>query len=122
MALFCLQFALAHGVNVFVSSGSADKIAKAKALGATEGVNYKNSQWSEQLKALLPVTRPYLDAVIDSAGGDIVTKSLGLLKAGGIISSYGMTLGPKLSFIMPAVMKNIEVRSFKLSGSISITL
>lgn len=113
VALFCLQFALAHGATVFVSSGSDDKIARAKALGATEGVNYKNLKWDEQLKALLPSKRPYLDAVIDSAGGDIVTKSLGLLKAGGIISSYGMTLGPKLTFVMPAVMKNIEVCAFK---------
>ncbi|OQU97837.1 Thiolase, domain-containing protein [Cladophialophora immunda] len=110
VALFCLQFALARGAVVYVSSGSEDKLSKAKALGATAGVNYKDSKWSEQLKDLLPPERPYLDAIIDGAGGDIVSRSLHLLKAGGIISSYGMTLGPKVTFSMSAVMRNIELR------------
>ena len=109
VALFCLQFSLAQGATVFVSSGSEDKIARAKALGATGGVNYKNPQWDQQLRAILPSERSFLDTVIDGAGGDIVTRSLSMLKAGGIISSYGMTLGPKVTFTMPAVMKNIEV-------------
>ncbi|RVX70819.1 hypothetical protein B0A52_05470 [Exophiala mesophila] len=110
VALFCLQFSLAQGATVFVSSGSEDKIARAKALGATGGVNYKNPQWDQQLRAILPSERSFLDTVIDGAGGDIVTRSLSMLKAGGIISSYGMTLGPKVTFTMPAVMKNIELR------------
>ncbi|EXJ68028.1 uncharacterized protein A1O5_08643 [Cladophialophora psammophila CBS 110553] len=110
VALFCLQFALLRGASVYVSSGSEDKISKAKALGATAGVNYKNVRWNEQLLDLLPSERPYLDAIIDGAGGDVVWRSLNLLRTGGIIASYGMTLGPKITFSMPAVMKNIEVR------------
>src|SRR5438045_7642667 len=31
-------------------------------------------------------------------------------KSGGVIVSYGMTLGPKVSFPMTAVLKNIELR------------
>lgn len=114
VALFCMQFGLAHGARVFVSSGSDNKIVKAKSLGATDGINYKKPRWEKDLKALLPPTRPYLDAIIDGAGGDIVTRSLELLKPGGIISSYGMTLGPRLTFTMPAVMKNVEVCSPQL--------
>jgi len=53
---------------------------KAKALGARGGVNYKDKDWDKQLAALLPKDRPYLDAVIDGAGGDIVWRTTKLLK------------------------------------------
>jgi NADPH:quinone reductase-like Zn-dependent oxidoreductase len=111
VALFCLQFAVEQGTNVYVSSGSDEKIARAVRLGARGGVNYKNADWPEKLLTMLPEGNRCFDAVIDSAGGDIVGKSVGLLRTGGIISSYGMTLGPKVMFSMPAVMKNIEVCS-----------
>jgi D-arabinose 1-dehydrogenase-like Zn-dependent alcohol dehydrogenase len=32
------------------------------------------------------------------------------LQAGGIISIYGMTVSPKMDFLMSAVIRNIEVR------------
>jgi D-arabinose 1-dehydrogenase-like Zn-dependent alcohol dehydrogenase len=33
-----------------------------------------------------------------------------ILQDGGIISQYGMTVGPKMTWTMPAVLKNIELR------------
>lgn len=33
-----------------------------------------------------------------------------VIQAGGVISIYGMTVSPKMPFIMPAVLKNIEVK------------
>ncbi|KAF3084697.1 hypothetical protein TWF102_011855 [Orbilia oligospora] len=110
VALFALQFAVAAGATVFVTSGSEEKIARAKELGAADGVNYKKEDWSKQLKGLLPKNRPYLDTVIDGAGGDIVLQTYGLLKLGGVIVSYGMTTNPKVVFPMQAVLKNIEIR------------
>jgi D-arabinose 1-dehydrogenase-like Zn-dependent alcohol dehydrogenase len=32
------------------------------------------------------------------------------MQPGGVIVSYGMTLGPKMPFLMQAVLKNIEVK------------
>ncbi|KAI9807442.1 MAG: hypothetical protein M1833_000187 [Piccolia ochrophora] len=110
VALNALQFASAEGCNVFVTSGSEEKLQKAKELGAQGGVNYKDEEWPKKLLEQLPKSRKYLDAVVDGAGGDIVDKASELLKVGGVIVSYGMTLGPKLPFSMGAVMKNIEVR------------
>lgn len=109
VAIFCLQLAVAYGAKVYVTSGNEEKLSKAKALGAIGGVNYKDPEWTKQLLEMLPSDRPALDSVIDSAGGEIVKESLRLLRYGGIISSYGMTLGPKITFPMQAVMKNIEV-------------
>lgn len=42
VALFALQFAVAAGVNVYVTSSSPEKIRKAVELGAKGGVNYKD--------------------------------------------------------------------------------
>lgn len=80
VALNVLQFAVAKGCNVFVTSGDGAKIEKAKELGAKGGVLYKSATWEKELKALLPKDRPFLDAVIDGAGGDIIKRSGRLLK------------------------------------------
>jgi NADPH:quinone reductase-like Zn-dependent oxidoreductase len=80
VALCVLQFAVAMGVRVWVTSGSEEKIKKAKELGAQGGVSYKAEKWEKDLKTLLPKDRPYLDAVIDGAAGDIVGRVVKLLK------------------------------------------
>ena len=47
VALFALQFAVAKGCHVFVSSGDDEKIRKAIQLGAKGGVNYKDPNWAK---------------------------------------------------------------------------
>lgn len=114
VALFALQFAVAAGAEVWVTSGSAEKIARAVELGAKGGVSYKEKDWAQKLlKHTSKGGKSGLfDAVIDGAGGDVITAAVVLLRTGGIVASYGMTVGPKVVFPMPAVMKNIEVRLF----------
>ena len=109
VAIFCLQLAVASGAKVYVTSGNEEKLAKARQLGAAGGINYKDPEWPQKLAEMLPADKQYLDSVIDSAGGDIVKQSVRLLRQGGIISTYGMTLGPVTPYLMQAVMKNIEV-------------
>ncbi|KAI0909706.1 hypothetical protein F4823DRAFT_593461 [Ustulina deusta] len=110
VALAALQFAVALGCNAYVTSGSAAKLERARELGAKGGVSYREADWQKQLAALLPKSRPYLDAVVDGAGGDIMARVVRLLKHGGVVSTYGMTVAPKMDWLMPAVMKNIELR------------
>ncbi|KAI9805068.1 MAG: hypothetical protein M1825_000902 [Sarcosagium campestre] len=110
VAQSCLQLAAASGCNVFVTSGSEEKLHRAKEMGAQGGVIYSDKEWPKKLLAQLPTERKLLDAVIDGAGGDIIEKVVKIMKVGGVIVSYGMTLGPVLPFPMSAVMKNIEVR------------
>ncbi|CAO2653563.1 Nn.00g029740.m01.CDS01 [Neocucurbitaria sp. VM-36] len=110
VALMVLLFGVAHGCNVYVTSGNQEKIDKAVKLGAKGGVIYKEKDWEKKLQNMLPGDRKYLDAIVDGAGGDIVIKGSRLLKAGGIISVYGMTVSPKMDFLMAAVLRNIEVR------------
>ncbi len=90
VALFALQFALAAGAQVWVTSGSDAKIERARCLGARGGVNYKNSTWGEDLKKLCPGG---FDVTIDSAGGAGFPKLIELAALGGRIAFFGATLG-----------------------------
>ena len=106
VALMVLLFAVAKGCNVFVTSSSQAKINQAKDLGAKDGVVYTDEEgWPKTLRKLLPQDRPYLDAVVDGAGGDIVGSLWKLLKPGGVIVSYGMTSISQPRLPMQAVMK-----------------
>lgn len=107
VALFALQFAVAAGVSVWVTSGSDEKIERAKKLGAKGGINYKTEKWGKVLAKQLPEK---LDLVIDSAGGNIITDVLPCLKVGRPIVAYGMTIAPKVTFSMAAVLANVEFR------------
>ena len=110
VALMTLQFAVEMGCLVWVTSSDQGKIDKAVGMGARGGVSYKEAGWEKKLLGMLPEGRKFLDAVVDGAGGDIVGKSVRLLKAGGIISCYGMTLGPKMDWLAQGFLKNIELR------------
>lgn len=110
VALSVLQFGVAMGCNVYVTSSSQEKLDKAKTLGAKGGVLYTNSKWEKELLSMLPRDRPFLDSIVDGAGGDIVAKGVKLLKQGGVISQYGMTISPTMSWSMAAVLKNVDLR------------
>ncbi|KAL8822518.1 MAG: hypothetical protein Q9191_006748, partial [Dirinaria sp. TL-2023a] len=111
VALMVLLFAVAKGCNVFVTSSSVDKIDRAKSLGANGGVDYTDEEgWPKKLKSLLPKDRPFLDAVIDGAGGNIIGNTWKLLKLGGVVVSYGITSIDPPRLPMQAVMKNIELK------------
>ena len=80
VALNVLQFAIGKGCKVYVTSGDEAKIEKAKSLGASGGISYKSEAWEKELKKQLPKDRPFIDSIIDGAGGDIIKRALRLLK------------------------------------------
>lgn len=82
VALSVLQFAVALGMNAYVTSGSQEKLEKAKKMGAKGGVIYKDEGWEKELKKQLPKDRAYIDTILDGAGGNIMAKAVRLLKVG----------------------------------------
>ncbi|EEQ92489.1 alcohol dehydrogenase [Blastomyces dermatitidis ER-3] len=110
VALMALRFAVARGVHVVVTSSSEEKLRLAVGLGAKGGVNYKEREWEKKALKLLPAGKRNYDAIIDGAGGDSIEKGVKLLKAGGILSVYGMTVSPKMPFTTPTFLKNIDVK------------
>ncbi|KAL1935489.1 hypothetical protein VTP01DRAFT_4629 [Rhizomucor pusillus] len=113
VALFALQFAVAAGAHVYVTSGSQDKIEDAKKLGAVGGVNYKDDNCIEGLKKFLDGI--LLSAIIDGAGGPLYSKYPRVLKPGAIIATYGHTatglVGAQAGINLPKdyVIENIDV-------------
>jgi zinc-binding alcohol dehydrogenase/oxidoreductase len=91
---FALQWAVALGCKVFVTSGTGEKIERARQLGALAGVNYKAQDWAEELLHL----SGGFDVIIDSALGDGFAKFPDICKSGARIVFFGGTAGD-----MPAI-------------------
>jgi NADPH:quinone reductase-like Zn-dependent oxidoreductase len=90
VATFAMQIAKQLGARVFVTSGSDDKLARAKDFGADGGVNYKQADWGKQIVAL---SGGGPDVVIDSAGGEALETAVKIIKPAGRIVFYGATTG-----------------------------
>ena len=89
VALFALQFAIAAGAEVWVTSSSPEKIKKAVALGAKGGFDYTEKSWTaEALKAA-----GTFDVIVDSAGGDGFDGLIDVCASGGRIVFFGATRG-----------------------------
>jgi len=86
---FALQWALALGCRVFVTSGSGEKLERAIQMGASAGVNYKAQDWVEELQHL----SGGFDIIIDSALGEGFAKFPDLCKPGARIVFFGGTAG-----------------------------
>ncbi|KAM3503009.1 hypothetical protein MY11210_008875 [Beauveria gryllotalpidicola] len=110
VALQVLQLAVAFGSNVYVTSGDEKKIDKAVAMGARGGVSYKDTRWGSGLVEMLPDDHPYLDAVVDGAGGNLIAEVAPIMRPGGVIAQYGMTVGGKMDWQMRAVLANLELK------------
>ena len=96
VAQFVLQFAIALGCEVYVTSGSEDKIAKAITLGAKAGYNYKDEKWYKNVET-------EFDVIIDSAGGDGFQNLIKICKPGARIGFYGASLG-KFQNLNPQIL------------------
>ncbi len=97
VAMQALQFALAHGQEVYVTSGSEDKLKKARQAGAHGGANYREENWHKKLKAETGL----FEVIVDSAGGADFSKLVDLAAPAGRITIYGGTTG-NISGIVPA--------------------
>lgn len=90
VALFAVQFAVAAGAEVWVTSSSEEKIEKAKEQGAQGGANYTSEDWGKQLKEQ---AGGGFDVMIDSAGGEGFAQLIRLSNPGARIGNYGRTAG-----------------------------
>ena len=89
-ALFALQFAVAAGAEVWVTSSAPEKITRAQSLGAKGGCNYRDGGWAA---ALQQQAGGLFDVIVDSAGGEGFASLIGLTRPGGRIVFFGATTG-----------------------------
>jgi zinc-binding alcohol dehydrogenase/oxidoreductase len=99
VATFAFQFALAMGAEVYVTSGSDEKLKKALEMGAKGTANYKTENWHKQLAK----DSGGFDLIIDSAGGKGFANLAKLCRPAARIVFYGGTRG-KIEGLSPQIL------------------
>ncbi len=110
VSIFALQLASVYGARTIITSSSNEKLARAKALGADELINYKEREdWD---RAVLELTEKRgVDHVIEVGGAGTLQKSLNAVKMGGHIAVIG-ALASKGEFNPTSVL----MKSVRLQG------
>jgi NADPH:quinone reductase-like Zn-dependent oxidoreductase len=92
VALAALQIAKMLGLTVWVTSGSADKLSRAKALGADFGIDPAAPDFSREIRKA--TGKRGVDIVLDSVGKATWKQSIASLAKGGRLLTCGATTGP----------------------------
>jgi len=109
VSIFALQLAKARGARVIITSSSDEKLARARAVGADEVVNYQRSHdWDAEVVALTEGAGA--DLVLDTVGAATFAQSLGAVRQGGVVYTVGFVTGSKVEVdLMPLIVKAVRV-------------
>jgi NADPH:quinone reductase-like Zn-dependent oxidoreductase len=108
VSLFALQFARLAGARVIATSSSEEKLAKVRALGASDGINYRTTaEWGEQVRKLTGGRG--VDHVIEVGGAGTLAQSLRAVRTGGHIALIGVLTGHGQFNPVPILMKGVRV-------------
>jgi NADPH:quinone reductase-like Zn-dependent oxidoreductase len=111
VSVAAIQIAKLHGARVIATASNEEKLAKAKALGADEGVNYSQPDWHKEVRRL--TGGKGADAVVDHTGAQYWE---GVIKAtawGGRISLVGASSGYEAT----TPLSHIFYRQLSIFGS-----
>lgn len=94
----CVQLAKMAGAHVIAAASSEDKLARLKAIGADDGINYRDADFMREVhrrygKPLFPVGGGGVDVVVNFTGGDTWVPSLRCLRSDGRLLTCGATAG-----------------------------
>ena len=109
VSTFALQFGVASGARVIVTSSSDQKLARVKSMGAWETINYKTTpDWHERVRKL---TGGGADHVVEVGGSGTMMKSLGAVRIAGTVSVIGVLSGAGAEVSpIPVLMKSIRMQ------------
>lgn len=92
VAVAALQIAKLLGLDVFVTSGSPEKLERAKGLGADAGIDHGKSDFSREIRKI--TGKRGVDVVLDSVGKATWKQSIASAAKGGRLLTCGATTGP----------------------------
>jgi len=108
VSLFGLQIAAALGATVIVTSSSDEKLARAKALGATHTINYtRTPDWENEVLAL--TNNQGVDHILEVVGGPNLARSIKAIKPQGQITLIGIIEGFDATIPLFTVMQKHAV-------------
>lgn len=115
VAIFAAQIAAAHGARVIATSSSDDNLARVKAIGVTDGINYRTfPQWEKKVLEL--TDGKGVDVTIDVAGGDGLNQSVLATKAAGVIAQVGFLTGQTSALqLMPLIFRQTTIRGIAVA-------
>lgn len=110
VSIFALQIARMVGARILITSSSDEKLARARGLGAHEGINYATTpDWDKAARALTGGAG--VDHVVEVGGAGTFERSLRCVRPGGVVSVIGVLSGAAgpvpLTFIL---MNNLRVQ------------
>lgn len=115
VSVFALQFAHAAGARVIATSSSDSKLARAKLLGAADGVNYRaNPEWQSVVRELTGGRG--VNHVVEVGGPGTLPRSIEAARQGGHIHmiggvSGGGTIDPTVAMRRGVTLRGIYVGS-----------
>jgi len=115
VSIFAAQIAAAHGARVIATSSRDDNLERVKALGVSEGINYRTTpDWEQKVREL--TDGKGVDVTIDVAGGDGLNKSVQATKVSGVIAQVGFLTGQvsKLE-LMPVIFRQTTIRGIAVA-------
>jgi NADPH:quinone reductase-like Zn-dependent oxidoreductase len=95
VALACLQIGKMLGAHVTVTSGSEEKLRRARELGADDTINHRGIDVGKEVRAR--TGKRGVNVVVDSVGEATWSQSLGALGRAGRVVTCGGTSGPMLT-------------------------
>jgi NADPH:quinone reductase-like Zn-dependent oxidoreductase len=110
VSLFALQIAVLHGARVIVTSSRDEKLTRARALGASETINYQAvPDWEKKVRELTGGAGA--DHVVEVGGAGTFARSVRATRPGGQISLIGVLSGhaPEVN-LNQILMQNIRVQ------------
>ena len=108
VSLFGLQIAAALGATVIVTSSSDEKLARAKALGATHTINYtRTPDWEKEALAL--TNDQGVDQILEVVGGPNLARSIKAIRPQGQITLIGIIEGFDATIPLFTVMQKHAV-------------
>lgn len=110
-----VQIAKRAGATIIATAGSSEKVDHLRGLGADHALNYRQD---DVVAAVHEITDGQgVDRMIDVAFGNNIAAVPKLVRANGIIASYGSDANPTPVFPFIELMyKNILVRPFSIMG------
>jgi NADPH:quinone reductase-like Zn-dependent oxidoreductase len=103
VSVFALQFGVALGCEVIISSSSDDKLARARALGAHHTINYRtHPDWSKEVRRLTGGRGA--DLIVEVGGAKTLMESLRSVRQGGHVAIIGVLSGPAEPIPIPMLI------------------
>ena len=110
VSIFALQLGRLLGARVIITSSSDEKLARARDLGAAEGINYRETpDWGARVKELTGGAG--VDLVVEVGGAGTLRQSLQSVRMGGTIALLGVLAGNTAEISLPLIfMQSVRVQ------------